>query len=51
MRYFYFAQDAADNFLEREIGMKSGVSGGVKFPHPFPFMVAKSHFKKIVHSN
>ena len=26
-RYFYFAQDAADNFLERELGMKRGISG------------------------
>ena len=26
--YFYYAPDAADNFLEREIGMKRGVSGG-----------------------
>ena len=25
--YFYFALDAADNFLERELGMKRGVSG------------------------
>ena len=26
--YFYFAPNAAANFLEREIGMKRGVSGG-----------------------
>ena len=25
--YFYFAPDAVTNFLEREIGMKRGVSG------------------------
>ena len=25
--YFYFAQDAAVNFLERELGMKRGVCG------------------------
>ena len=31
-RYFYFAQDAADNFLERELGMKRGVSGGNIYP-------------------
>ena len=36
-----FTQDAADNFLEKELGMKRGVSKGVKFPHPFPSMVAK----------
>ena len=26
--YFYFASNAAANFLEREIGIKRGVSGG-----------------------
>ena len=40
--YFYFAPDAADNFLERELGMKRGVSGeGLYFPYQFPSMVAK----------
>ena len=30
--YFYFTPDAADNFLERELGMKRGVSGGYISP-------------------
>ena len=29
--YFYFAPNAAFNFLERELGMKGGVSGGQHF--------------------
>ena len=29
--YFYFAADAAVNFLERELGMKRGVSWGQHF--------------------
>ena len=32
--YFYFTPNAADNFLERELGMKRGVIGGATFPHP-----------------
>ena len=45
--YFYFAPDAAENFLERELGMKRGVSGGAIPPHPFPPMVAKLGLKRI----
>ena len=33
--YFYFAPDAAVNFLERELGMKRGVNGGKHFPFHF----------------
>ena len=33
--YFYFAQDAAVNFLEREIGMKRGAIWGGKSPHGY----------------
>ena len=44
-RYFYFAPDAADNFLESALGMKKDVSGRATFPHQFPAIVAKLGLK------
>ena len=40
-RYFYFALNAPENFLERELVMKGWVREGGTFPYSFPFMVAK----------
>ena len=43
---FNFALNATDNFLEKDIGMTRGVSGGkVTFYHPFLSMVAKLGIK------